>query len=90
MITSVPLVKAPLTSRHRPDATFTTCANEPESGRVEEGGGLGLAVFVGDGPLVGEGDFEVRDGEGDGEVETDDGVLDTVAVTVTATGGGLT
>ncbi|MFZ4189333.1 hypothetical protein [Streptomyces pseudogriseolus] len=36
--------------------------------------------------FVGEGDFEVRDGE----VETDDGVLDTVAVTVTATGGGLT
>ncbi|MGA5163915.1 hypothetical protein [Streptomyces sp. NRRL S-1314] len=57
---------------------------------MEEGGGFGLAVFVGDGLLVGEGDFEGRDGEGDGEVETDDGVLDTVAVTVTATGGGLT
>jgi hypothetical protein len=57
---------------------------------VEEGGGFGLAVFVGEGLLVGEGDFEVRDGEGDGEAETDGGVLDTVAVTVTATGGVLT
>ncbi|MGW0374040.1 hypothetical protein ACWDZW_35180, partial [Streptomyces coeruleorubidus] len=59
---------------------------------MEEGGGFGLAVFVGDGLLVGEGDFEVRDGEGggDGEGKAGDGVADTVAVTVTATGGALT
>ncbi|MET8595706.1 hypothetical protein [Streptomyces althioticus] len=53
---------------------------------MEEGGGFGLAVLVGDGLLVGEGDFVVHDGE----VEADDGVSDTVAVTVTTTGGVLT